>query len=212
MDHIISRLTEAVTFSNLLAAQQDTEGFLQPAEGYALYLLASLGSGAGEIVEIGSYMGKSTFWLARGAMDMAREHVTAVDHFIGSPEHREEGQWHSDVLEEEGTTFHAFMKNITNTGVAQYVNPIRSSSREAVQNWTQPIRLLFIDGEHSYEAVKQDFDMWFPFVCPGGIVAFHDFDASPHVNRVVSEVLSDRQDVTEFFQILTLVCLQRALA
>lgn len=34
--------------------------------------------------------------------------------------------------------------------------------------------LLFIDGDHTYEGVKQDFEMYSPFVRPGGIVAFHD--------------------------------------
>lgn len=33
---------------------------------------------------------------------------------------------------------------------------------------------LFIDGDHSYEGVKADFEMYSPLVRPGGIVAFHD--------------------------------------
>jgi predicted O-methyltransferase YrrM len=36
------------------------------------------------------------------------------------------------------------------------------------------IDLLFIDGDHSYEGVKQDFEMYAPLVREGGIVAFHD--------------------------------------
>jgi len=34
--------------------------------------------------------------------------------------------------------------------------------------------LLFIDGDHSYEGVKQDWVMYSPLVRKGGIVAFHD--------------------------------------
>lgn len=33
---------------------------------------------------------------------------------------------------------------------------------------------LFIDGDHSYEGVKKDFEMYSPFVREGGIIAFHD--------------------------------------
>jgi predicted O-methyltransferase YrrM len=33
---------------------------------------------------------------------------------------------------------------------------------------------LFIDGDHSYEGVKKDFEMYSPFVKKGGIIAFHD--------------------------------------
>ena len=32
----------------------------------------------------------------------------------------------------------------------------------------------FIDGDHSYEGVKSDFEKYSPLVRPGGIVAFHD--------------------------------------
>lgn len=33
---------------------------------------------------------------------------------------------------------------------------------------------LFIDGDHSYEGVKQDYEMYSPLVRKGGIIAFHD--------------------------------------
>jgi len=37
-----------------------------------------------------------------------------------------------------------------------------------------PIDLLFIDGDHSYQGVKSDFEMYSPLVRDSGIVAFHD--------------------------------------
>jgi len=33
---------------------------------------------------------------------------------------------------------------------------------------------LFIDGDHSYEGVSSDFNMYSPLVRPGGLVGFHD--------------------------------------
>lgn len=33
---------------------------------------------------------------------------------------------------------------------------------------------VFIDGDHSYEGVKQDFEMYSPLVNDGGIITFHD--------------------------------------
>ena len=33
---------------------------------------------------------------------------------------------------------------------------------------------LFIDGDHTYEGVKKDFELYSPLVAKGGIVAFHD--------------------------------------
>lgn len=36
------------------------------------------------------------------------------------------------------------------------------------------VDFLFIDGDHSYEGVKQDFEMYSPLVREGGVIAFHD--------------------------------------
>jgi predicted O-methyltransferase YrrM len=36
------------------------------------------------------------------------------------------------------------------------------------------IDFLFIDGDHTYEGVKSDFEMYSPLVRAGGLVAFHD--------------------------------------
>jgi hypothetical protein len=38
---------------------------------------------------------------------------------------------------------------------------------------------LFIDGDHSYEGVKKDFNMYGPLVKDGGIIAFHDITPYP---------------------------------
>ena len=44
--------------------------------------------------------------------------------------------------------------------------------------------LLFVDGDHSYTGVRADFEMYAPFVRPGGVVAFHDIAMQPLPNEV----------------------------
>jgi predicted O-methyltransferase YrrM len=51
---------------------------------------------------------------------------------------------------------------------------LRMRSDQAVGDWTRPIDYLFIDGDHSYEAVRRDFEDWSGHVVPEGLVAFHD--------------------------------------
>jgi cephalosporin hydroxylase len=38
----------------------------------------------------------------------------------------------------------------------------------------RPVDFLFIDGDHSYDGVKRDFELWSPLVRSGGLIAFHD--------------------------------------
>lgn len=48
----------------------------------------------------------------------------------------------------------------------------------------RPIDLLFIDGDHSYDGVRQDFEMYAPLVRPGGAVVLHDIVAHPPASGV----------------------------
>ncbi len=47
----------------------------------------------------------------------------------------------------------------------------------------EPIDFLFIDGDHSYEGVKRDFEMYGPLVRPEGLIAFHDIVFCDPVRR-----------------------------
>lgn len=68
-------------------------------------------------------------------------------------------------------------------------NFIRKESNEAVKSWTLPIKVLFIDGDHTYEGCKDDWSNFSPFVESGGWVFFHDTDAtSPGVEKVFDEI------------------------
>ena len=58
-----------------------------------------------------------------------------------------------------------------------------------------PLELLFVDGDHSYEGAKADFERWSEFVRPGGQLLFHDAvdhggygNVYPGVARLVGEV------------------------
>lgn len=58
------------------------------------------------------------------------------------------------------------------------------------------VDFLFIDGDHSYDGVKKDFEMYSPFVKEGGIIAFHDivigsFESVGGVPKFWREICND---------------------
>lgn len=72
-------------------------------------------------------------------------------------------------------------------GVPAGTNFIHSDSLDV--DWTLPINVLFIDGEHRYEQVKSEFEKYSPFVVKGGWVLFHDADdTSPEVVDFLKEL------------------------
>lgn len=70
----------------------------------------------------------------------------------------------------------------TKIKVAELVRNHRQISLENIED----IDFLFIDGDHSYEGVKKDFEDYRPFVKKGGIIVFHDVnDSERHRERNV---------------------------
>lgn len=52
------------------------------------------------------------------------------------------------------------------------------ATRTKLLEWLGPdkIDFLYIDGDHTYGGVRQDFEMYASLVRPGGVVAFHDIN------------------------------------
>ena len=142
------------------------EGWLKDGEGEVLYYLAKNCKGNGVIVEIGSFKGKSTIWIGNGSKGGNKVKIYAIDPHTGSSEHQKEN--------ERINTFEEFKNNIKDAKVDDIIVPLVKTSEEAAKNFDKPIEFIFIDGAHEYEFVKLDFNLWFPKVVNGGIMAFHD--------------------------------------
>lgn len=71
--------------------------------------------------------------------------------------------------------------------------------REQVETFLagEKLQLLFIDGDHTYEGVKRDFELWAGLVEKGGLVAFHDI--ADHRERFGVDVARFWSEVRERF-------------
>jgi predicted O-methyltransferase YrrM len=164
---------------NIYEKIKNLNGWLTIDEANLLYALARKTKGAGRIVEIGSWKGRSTICLAAGARESGREKIIAIDPHTGSSEHQSRNPGVN--------TFAEFQKNIADAGVADFITPKVMTSRQAAQNFAEPVELCFIDGAHEYEFVNEDFKLWFPKVINGGVMAFHDTISWPGPKKIVAE-------------------------
>lgn len=206
---LMFRLRTALEFYQMSIRTRDIDGWLDDMQGFVLSLMAEQGPGVGAIVEIGSFKGRSTAWLAYGAKSAGREKVTAIDPFTGSPEHQPGQEWADSDLAVLGSTLPVFGENLRKLDLFDHVNPVVSTSADAAKEWNDPIRLLFIDGDHSYEGSKLDFESWTPHVVPGGLVAIHDIGHWDGVTRFYRELMSTTDDYEEVLELFGLVVLEK---
>jgi predicted O-methyltransferase YrrM len=159
----------------------DVRGFLPDGEGLRLYEWALETAIMGPILEIGSYCGRSTIWLAQAAKEK-QSLVFAVDHHRGSEEHQP-GESHHDteLVDAKGDvdTLTMFRRNIRLAGLENEVIPVVTDSTRFARSWSGQLGMVFIDGGHSLSAALADFRAWAPRVLPGGILAIHDVFPDP---------------------------------
>jgi MMP 1-O-methyltransferase len=166
----------------LRQAAEAARGFMPPAEGLALYRTAAAYCRLGPVLEVGTYCGKSTIYLACAARQAGRVVVT-VDHHHGSEENQPGWEYHDASLVDPATgrldTLPFFRSTLTGLGLADDVIAIVGRSADVARLWQAPLGMLFIDGGHTEVAAQADYEGWAPRVAPGGALAIHDVFPDP---------------------------------
>jgi hypothetical protein len=158
-------LNEAI--ERALQLSRNVPGFLGDDEARFLALLAACTSTNGAIVEIGSYKGKSTVLLASVAANYGLEPIVAIDPHTGP-------SITDPKVAPGSSTFEEFVTALRTAKLQDHVEIHRAFSRDAAKGWKRPIRLLWVDGDHTYQGVSKDFELFSPFLSNGAIVAMHD--------------------------------------
>ena len=160
------KLTSA-EYDNLLNSTASIPGWLNVSEQAILYSLGKCTSGP--ILEMGCFKGKSTtcFLSARAKAGIKETHVV-VDVF-------------KDHLDAGRGDFEAdFRRNVTPFIGSTDLRVLRMSTFEAGEALRALCRDsngfsgIFIDADHSYEAVLKDGKLGHDLLRPGGWIAFHD--------------------------------------
>lgn len=109
----------------------------------------------GEILEVGSYKGRSTICLA---LSSPKSNITAVDSY--PPKFRKAKS--------------EFIKNTYGYKISHFFMP----SVKLARKWQTPLDLIMIDGNHSYRSVKADLESWYPHLKSGSYMMFHDYNVN----------------------------------
>jgi len=162
-----------------------------PERGY-LFQLASDAPAGAQAIEVGSWMGASTCFLA-GGLKGPEAKIFAVDNFQGLSTCGEDAAWYHRHFQQLGasSTLEIFRANFAALAFTARTEPVVSDSLAAARTLAAKlgmIDLIFIDGDHSYAACQADIVAWAPFLKRGGVMAFHDFGSRAEgVTRAIFE-------------------------
>jgi predicted O-methyltransferase YrrM len=206
---------------------EGVHGWLPVDQLYTLFQLAYLTSDLpGDIVEIGSWCGRSSLVLGLAAKLTGDTHVHCIDLFpekedweqnsdgtysfnvtIGSLTlggHQKQTVWKEPferdivpVYEQHHSILEVFIANVEQHQLQDVIIPFKGNSDMFAQSLDDDFqcRLVFIDGEHSYDAVRRDISSMAGFLVPGGWICFDDaFSTYDGVDRAVEECIINNAD------------------
>lgn len=131
------------------------------------------------ICEVGSWLGASAINMAQLAPEAT---VYCVDTWKGSREHA--------GMHFLPTLYESFLSNVRDNGLQSRVLPLRMTSAEGYHKLKGDglvFDLIYIDGSHEYDDVKQDLAMYWELLRTGGIMLGDDFNEWGTVQRAVNE-------------------------
>ncbi len=152
-----------------LGVLDGVEGWLSPDQVASLHTAARTVPADGQIVEIGSFRGRSAITLALAAAPGAR--ITCIDPHLGSDRGPQEIEAQPELGDEDHDVFNA---NLVKAGVRDRIRHVRAFSGEALDEVEGPIDVLFVDGAHRYGPALDDLRRWGDRVPEGGFMLVHD--------------------------------------
>lgn len=181
-------LVDEDAFAALYESKIDpVPGCLSRQEAYFLFKAAAKIS-RGCIVEIGSYRGRSATALSLGTLAGKQVPIFAIDpheYFRGSGG----GEYGPDDRA-------AFYQAALASGSFEFVRLVNLSSEIITPGWTEPVALLWIDGDHTYSAVRRDITLWQPHLTSDALIIFDDVSPSfEGPRRIVEEMIESGWEV-----------------
>jgi hypothetical protein len=164
----------------VMAQVAEVQGWMTPGQASTLYDSASRCPEDSQIVEIGSFQGRSTIVLASAADPSVQ--VIAIDPHAGNDRGPQELDGYADEADSDHSIFN---KNLADSGVADRVRHLRMFSDDARTEVIGEVGVLYIDGAHRYAPARADIASWGARVADGGTLLIHDSFSSIGVTLAI---------------------------
>ena len=172
------------TFEQALAAVDGIAGWMTPGQARQLFDAAAAVRSGGQVVEIGSFRGRSTVVIASAlAPDVT---LFAIDPHAGN----DRGPQEIDGYAAAANTDHeVFMANLEHAQVDDLVQHIRAFSDHAHEDVAGSLAMLYVDGAHRYAPARADIRDWGARVEDDGTLLIHDAFSSIGVTLAIGREL-----------------------
>lgn len=165
---------------------QSVPGWLNSWEGQRLMDLAEMAAGIGPIVEIGMYRGRSTLCLAEGVRRSRKGHIWTIDLF--------EETYTFEGCPSPLPSLSQSQQTLAEHNAQDLVTIIDGDSRlpSTASRVPNAIALLFIDGDHTFEALSKEWEGWNSKLKKDSWVVVHDYQnecVGDGVTKFCDEVL-----------------------
>ena len=172
------------TYDEVVVEVAGVDGWMSADQARRLYDAAARTTAGDQIVEIGSFRGRSTIVLASAAPEGVA--VVAIDPHAGNDRGPQEIEGFAEAAADDHEVFTA---NLAAAGVAQRVRHIRAFSDAAHHEVQGDLAVLYVDGAHRYAPALADIRDWGARVEPGGTLLVHDSFSSVGVTLAIGRSL-----------------------
>lgn len=124
------------------------------------------------VVEIGSWIGGGSTRHMGDLLKNRQGTLYAVDTWLGNLEQQPGREFYQPILT---YVYQQFLSNMIHWNLTDVVVPYRMKSVEAAKTLQVRPDLIYIDGEHTIEAVYEDLVSWHPFVKDSGVLCGDDW-------------------------------------
>lgn len=156
-------------FNTVFASLANVNGWMTRDQAQRLWDRAGELKSGDQVVEIGSFQGRSMCVLASSAK--AGVTLFAIDPHGGN----DRGPQEIDGFAEEAESDHQlFLTNLTNAGVRDRVTYLRKYANDATDDVKGSLQLLYVDGAHRFKPASEDIRQWGARLNEGGRLLVHD--------------------------------------